>query len=128
MATGGRRTAFRLFQLRTELSQEAFGAQYGIGSQGMVWQYLKGYVPLNLEAAAKFAAGLGVELRDISPRLADKLSALAQPPPGAYSARQDGSQRLRYELHAQFPELTDADIAELLHFARWRADQRRNKG
>ena len=48
-----------LFKARTKLSQAAFGKQYGLGSQGMVWQYLSGSTPLNIPAAKKFAEGLG---------------------------------------------------------------------
>lgn len=51
------------------MTQEKFGAEYGIGSQGMVWQYLNGYTPLNIEAAAKFAQGLRCTIRDISPEM-----------------------------------------------------------
>ena len=31
------------------MSQSDFGAAYGIGTQGMVWQYLNGHTPLSLE-------------------------------------------------------------------------------
>jgi len=51
------------------LTQAEFGAKYGIGSQGMVSQYLHGVRPLNLEAAKKFAEGLRVRIADFSPRL-----------------------------------------------------------
>ena len=49
------------------ITQEQFGAEYDLGSQGMVWQYLNGYTPLNFEAAAKFAQGLRCTIKDISP-------------------------------------------------------------
>ena len=55
------------------MSQEQFGAEYGLGSQGMVWQYLNGHRPLNFEAAAKFAKGLRCNIADISPEMADAL-------------------------------------------------------
>lgn len=57
------------------LTQEAFGERYGIGSQSLVWQYLNGYIPLNLHAAARFAVGLKCEVADFSPRLAQLLPA-----------------------------------------------------
>ncbi len=55
------------------MSQEQFGAEYGLGSQGMVWQYLNGHRPLNFEAAAKFAKGLRCTIADISPEMAEAL-------------------------------------------------------
>lgn len=63
----------RLFDERAKLTQEEFGATYGLGSQGMVWQYLSGHRPLNFEAAAKFAKGLGCTIADISPEMAEAL-------------------------------------------------------
>ena len=54
----------------SEMSQAEFGKTYGIGTQGMVWQYLSGHRPLNLDAAAKFAKGLRCTIADISPELA----------------------------------------------------------
>lgn len=54
---------------RDNLSQEEFGAEYGIGSQGMVWQYLNGYTPLNIEVACRFAEGLRCTISDISPEM-----------------------------------------------------------
>lgn len=59
-------------------SQDSFGAENGIGSQGMVWQYLNGNRPLNLPAAIKFANGLGVRVSDFSPTLAHHL--MSAPP------------------------------------------------
>jgi hypothetical protein len=65
-----------LFEARTEktgegrlISQMDFGAKYGIGSQGMVWQYLRGHRPLNIKAAVSFARGLGVKVSDFSETL-----------------------------------------------------------
>lgn len=57
-------------------SQEKFGAIHKIGSQGLVWQYLNGYIPLNLPIAIRFANGLGVTVQDISPTLAQDLEWL----------------------------------------------------
>ena len=47
-----------------------FGKMYALGSAGMVWKYLNAHRPLNLEAATKFAGGLGVPIERFSPRLA----------------------------------------------------------
>jgi SOS-response transcriptional repressor LexA len=55
------------------VSQERFGLDHDIGSQGMVWQYLNGHRPLNLSVALKFAKGLRVAVEDFSPRLAHEL-------------------------------------------------------
>ena len=65
----------RLYDERTtnDLTQGEFGKKYGIGTQGMVWQYLSGRRPLNVEAAAKFARGLGCTIYDISPEMAEEL-------------------------------------------------------
>lgn len=65
-----------LFEARTELigkkliSQADFGEKYGIGSQGMVSQYLQARRPLNVDAAVAFAKGLGVSIEQFSPQLA----------------------------------------------------------
>ena len=57
------------------MSQTEFGALYGIGTQGMVWQYLNGHRPLNIEAASRFARGLRCTIADISPDMAAALEA-----------------------------------------------------
>lgn len=64
-----------LYEARTPkgMTQADFGATYGLGTQGLVWQYLNGYTPLNIEAAAKFATGLGCKIADISPEMASFL-------------------------------------------------------
>jgi SOS-response transcriptional repressor LexA len=64
-----------LFEERVQVSQEQFGLEHEIGSQGMVWQYLNGHRPLNLSVALKFARGLGVSVASFSPRLANELGA-----------------------------------------------------
>lgn len=72
-----------LFAERTTLSQQKFGTDFDIGTQGMVWQFLNARSPLHLEVAIKFARGLQCAVRDFSPRLADALPAdlpSAQPP------------------------------------------------
>jgi hypothetical protein len=78
-----------LFQKRKEkTSQEKFGADYDIGSQGMVWQYLKGHRPLNIKAAEAFARGLGVKIEDFSPTLAEQIKKAA-----ATTSSQNGTRR-----------------------------------
>lgn len=65
----------RLYEQRAPkgMTQEEFGATYNIGTQGMVWQYMNGHRPLNVEAAAKFARGLRCTIQDISPEMAAAL-------------------------------------------------------
>lgn len=59
-----------------KMSQVAFANTYGIGTtQGIVWHYLNGVAPLNLGAVIKFARGLRCSVSDISPTLANELSA-----------------------------------------------------
>lgn len=69
------------------LSQADFGTIYGIGSQSMVAQYLSGHRPLNFEAAAKFAKGLGCTIADISPEMARRLKAEIFPVLGRVSLK-----------------------------------------
>jgi transcriptional regulator with XRE-family HTH domain len=69
----------KIFDARPEpqTSQAAFAMDNGIGTtQGAVWQYVNGVIPLNMLVAAKFAKGLGCNVRDFSPRLADQIDAL----------------------------------------------------
>lgn len=56
-----------------KISQMKFGEDFDIGSQGMVWQYLTGMRPLNIDAAMKFARGLNVPIDRFSERLADQI-------------------------------------------------------
>jgi phage repressor protein C with HTH and peptisase S24 domain len=70
----------RLFDEKAGLSQKDFGSRWGIGSPGMMSQYLTGKRSLGLAAAIKFAKGLGVEVVDISPTLARQLPPSSQTP------------------------------------------------
>lgn len=65
----------RLYEAKVpqDVTQEKFGADNDIGTAGMVWQYLSGHRPLNYEAAAKFAKGLGCSIYDICPDMAKAL-------------------------------------------------------
>lgn len=64
----------RLFDAREpKMSQAEFGAQFDIGSQGMVWQYIAGRRPLNIKAATAFARGLNVSVEDFSPTIAAQI-------------------------------------------------------
>lgn len=55
------------------ISQEMFAETYLDASQGALFQYVDGRIPLNLDAAIKFAKGLGVTVSEISPRLGESL-------------------------------------------------------
>ncbi len=72
-------TLKRLYEERVQLSQAEFGKKYEIGSQSMVAQYLTGKRPLNIEAAAKFARGIGCTIYDISPEMAEALTKSVMP-------------------------------------------------
>lgn len=63
----------RLFDERVTMSQAAFGSANKLGTSSMVNQYLKARRPLGLLAGIRFATGMGIDLRSISPRLADEL-------------------------------------------------------
>lgn len=63
----------KLFERHVAMSQAAFGRKYGLGSSSMVNQYLKARRTLGLLAGVRFATGMGVNLRSISPRLANEL-------------------------------------------------------
>ena len=66
----------RLFEDRKpKISQMQFGADFGIGVQGMVWQYLSGMRPLNIDAAMKFSAGLEVPIDQFSENIARQVEA-----------------------------------------------------
>lgn len=65
----------KLYSERTTLPQAEFGARFDIGNQGAVWQYLNGRRPLNMKAAKGFASGLGVNIEDFSPSIAEVIKA-----------------------------------------------------
>lgn len=64
-------------------NQKEFGAEFGIGGQTAVSNFLSGTSALSLKAAAGFAAGLGCRIEDFSPRLAAPAAQIAEltPPP-----------------------------------------------
>lgn len=65
----------RLYEDRCSgaITQEKFGSDHGIGTQGAVWQYLNGRRALNIEAAARFANGLRCPISDFSPTLDERI-------------------------------------------------------
>ena len=72
-------------KIKGNKSQIEFGEDSGIGSQGMVYQYLQGKRPLNIIAATKFAAAIGCKISDFSPSLAKDILEAARYVEGAGS-------------------------------------------
>ncbi|HEX8895274.1 MAG TPA: hypothetical protein VF783_18250 [Terriglobales bacterium] len=73
--------AKRLHQLWNErrpkgMTQEKFGVEYDMGTQGNVNLYLKGKSRLNVYAVGQFAKVLNVKIDQISPNLADQVRDL----------------------------------------------------
>lgn len=64
-------------------SQEKFANDFGIGTQGAVWQYLAGKIPLNMDALLKFCRGLKARAEEISPTLAKRLHEYQRDTTGA---------------------------------------------
>ena len=58
------------------VTQEWLGAESGLGTQGAVGQYLRGVIPLNVEALLAMCRVLGVDPRVISPRMANIVDPL----------------------------------------------------
>jgi phage repressor protein C with HTH and peptisase S24 domain len=58
------------------VTQEWLGAETGLGTQGAVGQYLRGVIPLNLEALMAFARVLEFDPGHISPRLTSRINLL----------------------------------------------------
>lgn len=80
----------KLFGEHSKLSQEKFGLEHKIGSQGAVWQYLDARIPLNLAVALKFSAGLQVPISSFSPTLAQQLAGASKVSDGAISNYEAG--------------------------------------
>lgn len=78
---------------RRKLSQAEFGEQFKIGNQSAVGQFLRGDVPLSLNAAIGFADGLGCGIDEFSPRLS-RLAAIA----GVYATARGTSPLLPRDL------------------------------
>ena len=76
-----------LWKERHTLSQEEFGQQYDIGTQGAVWQYLNHRTPLNPKAASAFAEHLRCDVAEFSMRVAAEIDALKRG--GASDGQQD---------------------------------------
>ncbi|MDR3353364.1 MAG: hypothetical protein LBO00_10280 [Zoogloeaceae bacterium] len=71
----------KLFADRAGMSQLEFEQAYGVGNQGMVWQYLNADKPkgsvLNIFAAIKFAEELHCLVSDFSPSIQEEIDRIA---------------------------------------------------
>lgn len=62
-------------------NQKEFGAEFGIGGQTAVSNFLNGTSALSLKAATGFATGLSCRIEDFSPRLAAAAAQIAEVTP-----------------------------------------------
>lgn len=76
------------------VSQAWLGAESGLGTQGAVYQYLRGIIPLNLTSLLAICRVLKLEPEEISPRLMGALGEVQRRqvgghdgPPGLTEAR-----------------------------------------
>lgn len=108
-----------LFAERAKMSQARFGELYGIGTQGMVWQYLNAHRPLNPKAAKAFADGLHLTLADISPKLATLIETIAATAtaPGARPS----------ELIEKCLDMNEAEWSQMLEYAEFLVSKRKRK-
>ena len=101
-------------------------AEAGVASEGYISQMLTLRRPIGPEAAARFAAALGVKVDDFSPELADDLRRMADAtvstgdeilPPGVWSALPDEARQkvMVYALdQARLAAAGSAELAQLL--------------
>lgn len=96
-----------------------FGKAHSIGTAGMVWQYLTGHRPLNIDVAIKFATALGTTLDAFSPRLATvamlayRVATNHMAPAPQNATRLAANQQGHAELTWPFGQLDLALICEL---------------
>lgn len=100
-----------LFKRKSELSQKSFGKEFGIGTGGMVSQYVNARRPLGLQAAIKFAHGLGAAVSDISPTLAAQLPKGAADQPLALVRTERSEVCFEDAVRTIAARLTDVDNA-----------------
>jgi len=108
-----------LFEKRAGMGQLEFGQRYGIGNQGMVWQYLNADKPkgaaLNVAAATKFAEGLRCKIGDFSPTLQREIDRIAKYASGILPV----SQAPQTSEHQWIVRTWDAASAETKEIARF---------
>lgn len=77
MEAGRLRTAWTLYKAANPgATQTWFAAESGIGTQGVVSQYMRGIIPLNLPALLALCKVIGADPKKISPRLTAALEGV----------------------------------------------------
>lgn len=77
------RAAWEAFKQRTPGASQAWlGKATGLGTQGLIGQYLGGVIQLNLVALISICIEIGANPIEISPRLAERLLPLFSAPAG----------------------------------------------
>lgn len=97
---------------KSSLSQGAFAAA-NEWTQGNVWQYLHGKIPLNVAAAIRFAAALGCRVADFSPRLEAERERLAAAG-GVLTVPENLSPHVAQDVLAYTAQLSPAQQKELV--------------
>jgi phage repressor protein C with HTH and peptisase S24 domain len=78
LEAGRLRAAWTLYKANNPgATQTWFAAESGLGTQGAVSQYMRGIIPLNLEALLAMCKVIGVKPSEISPRLTASLNGIA---------------------------------------------------
>lgn len=98
-------------------TQEWLGQATGIGGQSAVGQYLRGIIPLNLEALLAFCRVLGISPMAISPRLAENITlsrALSMEMDQKAKEVHDALDRQKMTLLELFDALTPTQKGELI--------------
>jgi hypothetical protein len=98
-------------------TQQIFGETNEIGNQSAVGQFLRGDVPLSMNAARGFAKGLGCKIADFSPRLAKEASAARGHPAAKTGLSLVDLNRQEGDLILLFRELAPEQRAKLLQHA-----------
>lgn len=73
-----------LFKQQTGLTQAVLADDLGFSNQSAVSQYLKGKIPLNIEAAIRFATRFNCTVADFSPSIQAEIDRIAQHSGGNY--------------------------------------------
>lgn len=93
---------FKTSRMRTGrlVTQGWLGDETGLGSQGLIAQYLHGVIPLNLRALLAFCKVLGVDPAAISPRLAAEIATGTKTPEHPVDPRR----KLAVDLITELPD------------------------
>lgn len=110
-----------IWEDKKPMSQELFAERHLEGTQGLFYQYVSGTIPLNLEAALKFATGLKVKLAEISPTLSENLRRSVAAEAGL-TVELSAEEQARLiviidSLFENLPKLAKLPAEQQLHFA-----------